>query len=591
MPTRGWLMLGLRTVFSCSLLLLPSNPAVSRLENTSVTNSCSRPPIVPLLSRVIQIAHKASLIFWTGRTRSRWTHLGGAHMVGRLLPKRAMQVSRGTLKSQIGSWNHSQSLVPELLAQSCRGGRHRTNPCHAHPHDPWPLTQIGRVSIPTAHVSWRKEDKHSLAILSAAEHANSIMGLRLGKSRRTAQDLVDGTLTQGTAWTAGPRERCKTCMTKWNARTLIQCTSPAATALLAPGTAQQFHWKSPLCQQQSTFVWCSRTRPEAFFRSMWPSPFSRIRPCGTQPKFGNIPNTSWSGNNSQPPFDIRHRVPAVCEKPLADSCSQISQLLHGQTHLHTCTWSASQKKRYSRQIINLASVQKWPWGNPNRSPYPKCAFHNKYQFVREAIRDKEQEPSRMLREFQQILPGFLVFGRRRCDPSNEVQFRTRLAVPICLLTKATQPQPVHSSIRCTSSVFDWCSVILPDNQRESWRRCNAGAERSGRGSGSGNRRTQVRQVSVWWLDVMIVQSDLEPSKCWSVQSASHVRLGRKNAAKKCAWECVSVCAPRSDCHSSIVNSKNNQKHIYTICSVSPQQVALVWCSFLCSRRVLGHQMW
>ena len=115
------------------------------------------------------------------------------------------------------------------------------------------------------------------------------------------------------------------------------------------------------------------------------------------------------------------------------------------------------------------------------------------------------EPSRMLREFQQILPGFLVVGppfgnrddgARRCDPSNEVQFRTRPVVPICLFTKATQPQPVHSSIRCTSSVFVWCSVILPDNKRESWRRCNAGAERSGRGSGSGNRRTQVRQVSV-----------------------------------------------------------------------------------------------
>ena len=46
-----------------------------------------------------------------------------------------------------------QSLVPELLAQSCRGGRHHTNPCHAHPHDPWPVTtQIGRVGIPTAHV-------------------------------------------------------------------------------------------------------------------------------------------------------------------------------------------------------------------------------------------------------------------------------------------------------------------------------------------------------------------------------------------------------------------------------------------------------
>ena len=60
-------MLGLRTVFSCSLLSLPSHSAVSggRLENTSVTNSCSRPPIVPLLSRVIQIAPKASLIFWT----------------------------------------------------------------------------------------------------------------------------------------------------------------------------------------------------------------------------------------------------------------------------------------------------------------------------------------------------------------------------------------------------------------------------------------------------------------------------------------------------------------------------------------------
>ena len=150
-----------------------------------------------------------------------------------------------------------------------------------------------------------------------------------------------------------------------------------------------------------------------------------------------------------------------------------------------------------RQCAEVAMRQPQPLAIP-----PVC-LHSKCHFVHEAIRDNEQEPSRMLREFQQ--PGFLVVGppfgnrddgARRCDPANEVQFRTRQAVPNCLLTKATQPQPVHSSIRCTSSVFVWRGVILPDNHRESWRRCNASAERSGRGSGSGNRRTQVRQVSV-----------------------------------------------------------------------------------------------
>ena len=37
-------------------------------------------------------------------------------MVGLLVPKRATQASRGTfLRSQLGSWRHSQPLVPKLL--------------------------------------------------------------------------------------------------------------------------------------------------------------------------------------------------------------------------------------------------------------------------------------------------------------------------------------------------------------------------------------------------------------------------------------------------------------------------------------------
>ena len=61
-------------------------------------------------------------------------------------------------------------------------------------------------------------------------------------------------------------------------------------------------------------------------------------------------------------------------------------------------------------------------------------------------------------------------------------------------------------IKTSSSVFVWCNVVLPD---KSVINC-ADAEVSVRGSGSGNRLIQVRQVSVRCLVGMIFQSNVKP---------------------------------------------------------------------------------
>ena len=106
----------------------------------------------------------------------------------------------------------------------------------------------------------------------------------------------------------------------------------------------------------------------------------------------------------------------------------------------------------------------------------------------------------------------------------------------------------------SSCVFVWCNVILPDSTVS---HC-ADAEASVRGSGSGTRRTQLRQVSTRWLDGMTFRSDLDTQKCWSVRSASHVRP-RAKMLKKCAWESVSVHTTRSGCHAPIVNPKKKKK--------------------------------
>ena len=93
-----------------------------------------------LLDIVVRFLHCGSLV---GQE-----HIGGAHTVGRLVPQRA----RSTLRSQIGPWRHSQPLIPAMIAQSCRGHRHRTSPRHVDPHDPWHLTKRSRLGIPTAQV-------------------------------------------------------------------------------------------------------------------------------------------------------------------------------------------------------------------------------------------------------------------------------------------------------------------------------------------------------------------------------------------------------------------------------------------------------
>ena len=77
-------------------------------------------------------------------------------------------------------------------------------------------------------------------------------------------------------------------------------------------------------------------------------------------------------------------------------------------------------------------------------------------------------------------------------------------------------------------VFVWCNVTLQNNSVSS---C-ADAEVSLRGSGSGNRRTQVRQVSVWWLDGLTFQS-CESAEVCRVRHMCVWELERWKSAREC----------------------------------------------------------
>ena len=72
-----------------------------------------------------------------------------------------------------------------------------------------------------------------------------------------------------------------------------------------------------------------------------------------------------------------------------------------------------------------------------------------------------------------------------------------------------------------------------------------------RGSGGGNRRTHVKRVSVWWLDGITFQSDLEPQKVHKCEDCVTCASDSKNADKVRVR--ASICAhppfglPLSDC--------------------------------------------
>ena len=93
-----------------------------------VTTSCSRPLIAPSHADACSRSRpKESKIF-----RIWWSRF----------PPSAKGVLCG------------RSQDPGVIVRrlSCRGNRHRTNPCHAHPHDPCHVTQRSRASTPTAQV-------------------------------------------------------------------------------------------------------------------------------------------------------------------------------------------------------------------------------------------------------------------------------------------------------------------------------------------------------------------------------------------------------------------------------------------------------
>ena len=57
----------------------------------------------------------------------------------------------------------------------------------------------------------------------------------------------------------------------------------------------------------------------------------------------------------------------------------------------------------------------------------------------------------MPREFQQVLPAFLVVLARTNNINNQVQSRTKPPISNCVLTTATYQRPVPSLTKCTSS--------------------------------------------------------------------------------------------------------------------------------------------
>ena len=158
--------------------------------------------------------------------RSGWARLCGAHMVSRPVPKRAMQALRGTLRSKKGSWRPSQPPLPEVLAQPFRGNRHLTQRSRVdHSHCP---RSSSKGKLDHGHPTWQP----------------SINSNR--QCRWNTDPLVESMI----CWA---RDRCRTCMTQWNA----EHSSPAATEIPEPGTEKGFQWKSPKCEYLSTFLSCS----------------------------------------------------------------------------------------------------------------------------------------------------------------------------------------------------------------------------------------------------------------------------------------------------------------------------------------------
>ena len=132
--------------------------------------------------------------------------------------------------------------------------------------------------------------------------------------------------------------------------------------------------------------------------------------------------------------------------------------------------------------------------------------------------------------------------------------------------------------------------MLPDTQRELLRRCDADAERSSRGCTSGHRPAQVKQVSVWCLDGMTFQSDLEAYKCPSVRSASHVCLRGRNLTKW-TWGCVSVYTLTVRIATLRLSIRRMIKRTSTP-SDSSRNISPWACVPPCVQdELLGHQMW